>query len=200
MKSKLITIITMSLVCSLATAQTLYKDNYIGANPGPESSYTPGTGYNNSSYDGKDVVGNGSHYELQGTRATLSITDKELIVEIFGEYFDNVGSDNTNVGDLFISTQGLIGLNTTPGPHGLSTELDDWVGNGWDFAVDLIDSATDLGNITGTFTDGAKNLIQIDGPGGLINTSNEVVLANVPGGNYIIRNGQEVFIQERTGT
>ncbi len=109
----------LSLLLPLRSAQALpftIPDNFIGGTP------------SNPAWAGQDIVGTSSEYSV--SKFEVAITGGELSVSIFSSYFDNVGSDGTSMGDLFISTNGWS-------PFGPAPYINDTAANGetWEYAL-----------------------------------------------------------------
>ncbi len=145
------------------------NDNYIGGSP---------TG---AAWVGQDVIGNANDFGI--SKMVVDKIGNQLTVEIFSTYFDNVGKLGTELGDLFISTNGWS-------PFGTAPYLNDTASNGetWEYALRLSNHGEALaavgtgGSMLGQ--SGVASLFQI--------TNNaQIILSNAPNG-YIYRGNQEV--------
>ena len=76
---------------AFATPVTIV-DHYVGGTP------------TNAAFNGHDVIGDVNSYDI--SKMTVDQTQTSLTVSIFSTYFNNVGSDGTRLGDLFLSTNG----------------------------------------------------------------------------------------------
>jgi len=135
-------------------------DDYIGGDP------------TNSIYDGADVVGTNSVFDLTGGEFSYDTGTGSLEVKILGNYFDNILSNTgllgTEMGDLFISTDGL-----NWGGFGENTDTtQDYFGSGnetsWEYAVKL-GTYEQPGLTSGTVMNG--QMLQITDPGTQIQQS-----------------------------
>lgn len=117
-----------------------------------------------------DVIGKDHLYSVQSM--DVHFGSGQLMIDVYSRYFDNIGSDGTGLGDLFISTNGW-------NPHGSQPYLNDDASNGesWEFGLKL----DDYGATSGDFF--------------LYDTTpaNSAVLSFAPSG-YIWRDGQEVRV------
>jgi hypothetical protein len=68
-------------------AYTIY-DNYIGAND----------------HGWGDVIGNPAYFDI--SRIEVNYVNGTMVVDIYSRYFDNIGINGTQLGDLFISSNG----------------------------------------------------------------------------------------------
>lgn len=113
----------------VSAAPFVIQDNYIGADP------THNWAHN-------DVIGEDHLYNIDSMEVTLA--GGLLNVNVIGEYFDNVGSDSTDMGDLFISVDGW-------NPYGDAPYRQDQAQNGedWEFvlAMDSHDNSTTSGDL-----------------------------------------------------
>lgn len=135
----------------------IITDDYIGARP------------THDSYTGLDVIGAGFDIFYMDVEFELGTLD----VKIYTEYADNIGKLGTDVGDLFISTDGWS-------PYGTSPYLLDQNSNGedWEYVLHI---------------DGASSLALYDVVDANIKTS----YVNVP--SYIFRADQEVGYTPSSG-
>jgi hypothetical protein len=146
------------LVGSLNAGAYEILDNYIGADPTSDS------------YDGKDRIGNAEWFEI--SKMDIDFTDDGIVVDIYTTYLDNIGKFGTELGDLFISTNGWS-------PYGSAPYVDDNAVNGevWEYALVMDDHTPDT-------LSGDANLYAIT-------DSAQIKLSYAPPG-YIYRAGQEV--------
>lgn len=75
------------------------NDNYIGAAP------------THASYWGADVVGRDCFFDVD--RMEVNYSQGEMTVDIYSRYFNNIGRYGTEMGDLFISTDGWSPVSPT---------------------------------------------------------------------------------------
>ncbi len=139
------------------------SDGYVGAAP------TSGL------YTGVDRIGDVTEYDVSSL--TASYDNGSFDLRIDSSYMDNVGSDGTRLGDVFLSSNGWS-------PHGSAPYIYDASTNGeiWEYALVLDDPTSTTG--------GTVYLYEI--AGGSRAPSNGVVgLSGAPSG-YIYRAGQEV--------
>lgn len=94
-------------------------DDYIGAGP------------TSSSYYGRDIIGTADAFDI--SKMEVNLLGDQFVVDIYGTYFDNIGKFHTQLGDLFISTDGWNPV--------LPTELDNFFSGGedWEFVIALDD-------------------------------------------------------------
>ena len=122
LKISIVPLLTLFLFASGAMAYTI-ADNYIGAAP------------THSSYVGQDVIGAGFDIQYLDVVYEAGVLD----VKIYTDYADNIGRFYTDVGDLFISTDGW-------NPYGTAPYLLDQASNGEDWEYVLhIDGDDDVG-------------------------------------------------------
>lgn len=112
-------------------------DNYIGAAP------------THSSYVGKDVIGEDALFGVDGMN--VLVENGSMTVDIFSSYFDNLGKYDTELGDLFISTDGY-------------TEYDQFykANNPWEYVISLGDTHSDHLQLYGTASLYAVNPDNVD--------------------------------------
>jgi len=145
------------ILCSLAVffvagsalAYTI-NDNYWGDKEGTGSD--------------RDIVGYDYHFDVD--RMEVAITGSSLTVDIYSRYFNNIGELGTELGDLFISTNGW-------NPSGAPTYNTDYYYNGesWEYALVLNDHS-------GGATSGTLGLYLVD--------NGEKTFANPDTGNIIL--------------
>lgn len=149
-------------VSAFATPVTI-TDTYIGGTPTHES------------WAGQDVVGTLSSYDVREMVIDRSATS--LSVAIYSSYFNNVGSDGTRLGDLFISTNGWH-------PYGPAPYLEDRFGQGEH--MELVAVLSDHGEAT----TGAQDYLGHEGDISLYEVNDANVILSAANGIY--RAGQEV--------
>lgn len=158
--------VILTAVPAGATPYTI-TDNYIGAAP------------THSSYVGRDVIGDTGLFGVSSM--TVDFVGGAMHVSISSAYFDNVGQYGTELGDLFVSTNGYSP--TTP------NRLDNMSnGERWEYAVRL-DAR------------GVANLVQLTPSNwatynAQVLTSNETFGATHPTSSWVYRGGQEVQVQD----
>lgn len=76
----------------------IIQDNYIGGTP------------TNTSWNGKDIVGAAEYFDISKMEVSF-ISSDTMIIDVYSRYFNNIGKYNTQLGDLFISTNGYQGDN-----------------------------------------------------------------------------------------
>ena len=104
----------LSLLASQAIASPyVIHDNYIGEDP------------TDSSYDGKDIIGDASLFEISKMEVSFVSPDM-MAVDVYSRYFNNIGMYETQLGDLFVSTDGYGGD-----------------GEGWEYVLQLDDYSGD---------------------------------------------------------
>jgi hypothetical protein len=133
-------------------------DNYYGADP------------THSNWDDKDVIGDVHLFDISQMQVTFQ--GDQMLVDIHTRYLDNIGAYDTQLGDLFISTNGW-------NPAGTAPYVEDNFGNPgaekWEYAL-VMDSHSPSG------TSGTTSLYHV---------SNDPLLSRAPNG-YVYRAGQEV--------
>jgi len=87
-------------LCMAATsaqaAPIVIQDTYIGGSP------------NDPAYNNKDIIGNASQFEVSKMEVSFKSADT-MIVDVYSQYFNNIGVYYTRLGDLFLSTTGYQG-------------------------------------------------------------------------------------------
>lgn len=117
------------IVFSVNAGAYTIDDNYFGGYEVPitaPSSAVPGVYSNNI-----DVLGGNAKFEVHGMNVTIG---DRVIVDIYSNYFDNIGELGTELGDLFVSDNGW-------NPSGSSPYGSDVASNGeiWEHALVLDD-------------------------------------------------------------
>lgn len=159
MKKVLFVLLMTSIVMSVlrgnsrATPITI-TDTYIGASPTHPSWY------------GKDIIGDPNYFDV--SRMEVGFSGNQMIVTVYSSYFDNIGQYGTQLGDLFISTNGYH-------PHTPTADDNYLNGEKWEYVVALDNH---LG------TSGTTSLYALNGTG-------DIRLSSAPSG-YIYRAQQEV--------
>jgi hypothetical protein len=151
------------LALSLSTvyaAPFVIQDNYIGADPTHRWAH-------------KDVIGEDHLYNIDSMEVTLA--GGEMNVNVIGNYFDNVGSDRTYMGDLFISADGWR-------PYGDAPYKMDWALNGEDWEYALVMDSHDNSTSKGSLALYAVN------PDGIVQSG----LNGLNPGRWVYRDKQEV--------
>lgn len=119
-----------------------------------------------------DIIGNAAYYDISKMMVTYE-TGKLKYVDIYSRYFNNIGQDNTKLGDLFISTNGW-------NPKGVEPYKDDNFNNPgekWEYGLVLDNPLSTLGGNFDVYR---------------ITDSNVGLSYSNPG--WIFRSGQEVEI------
>jgi len=135
-------------------------DDYIGGDPS-------GTGW-----DGEDIVGREDLFSI--SKMEVNLLGNQFVVDIYSSYLDNIGQYGTQLGDLFVSTDGWDPV--------LPTELDDFYSGGevWEFVLALDDH---LG------TSGVARLYELDQAA----YGSDILLSeDLMNASSIFRKGQEV--------
>jgi hypothetical protein len=154
-------------VSSANAAPIVIPDNYIGA------------GATHSSWLNQDVIGDVSKFGVD--QMLVQVSGGQLSVAIDSSYYNNVGLWGTDMGDLFISTDGW-------NPFGGSAPyLNDNAQNGenWEYAV-VFERTPTPPNATVSLVgaSGLAHIFQIPNP-------QSIILSSAPEG-YIYRANQEV--------
>lgn len=135
-------------------------DEYIGAAP------------TSSAWFGRDIVGAFDDFDI--SRMEVNRVGGQFVVDIYSNYFGNVGTLGTALGDLFVSTNGWNPV--------VPTELDNFYNPGeiWEFAIALDDHLGSSGSV---------RLYALD----QTNYGSDILLSDdFFGSNVIYRAGQEV--------
>lgn len=145
---------------SAQAAPIVFGDNYIGGTPSSNSQF------------GNDVIGTNAKYNTTG--AVVDRTGDDLVVRILTNYADNVGSDGTSLGALF------IGDNTplTVAQLGGNTDTDTYVGNETRFNYALDFNTRPQSSNSTTLASGAATLFSLNG------TGSDVELSSVNSGVF----------------
>lgn len=81
---------------SAQAAPIVIQDTYIGGTP------------TSNAWVGQDIVGTAAHYDVTKLEVSFASANT-MIVDVYSRYFDNIGDGNTQLGDLFLSTNGYQG-------------------------------------------------------------------------------------------
>ena len=124
-----------------------------------------------------DIIGDASYFDINRIEVTYE-AGKLKYVDIFSRYFNNIGIYETQLGDLFISTDGWNPFGTKPYP-------DDNFYNGekWEYAFALDNHLATSGNF---------DVYQIT-------SAADIILSWAPS-RYVWRDGQEVQVNKATAT
>jgi hypothetical protein len=165
----------MLLTISAVEAYTI-NDTYAGGTP------------NNTSWYGRDLIGDETLFGV--SKMDVSYSGSALVVDIYTTYLNNIGQYQTQLGDLFISTNGW-------NPFGSAPYKDDTMLNGekWEYALVLDNHSPSIS--TGQES-GKVYLYQITDP-------SQIKESSAPSG-FVYRAGQEVqlntsgMVSQATGT
>ncbi|OVE71799.1 hypothetical protein BVX93_02265 [bacterium B13(2017)] len=136
-------------------------DQYIGAAP------------THPKYVGEDIIGSPDLYDI--TKLDINVDNNVLNAAIHSNYFDNIGSGSTLLGDLFISTDGYSPV--------IPSEYDEQSnGEDWEYVITLDDHS-------GNTTSGSAYLYSVD---------DQRIISSFAPGNFIFRANQEV-LYDNTG-
>lgn len=122
MKLKTSVLVLSALLCSAAQSAhavpTTIADTYYGGTP------------TNPSFTNKDIVGETEFFDMR--HMTVDVSGGILSIRINSSYFDNVGIRGTEIGDLFISSNGW-------NPFGAAPYINDnyITGEQWEYAISL---------------------------------------------------------------
>lgn len=179
MKFKLYSVVCCVPFLLVSTAQavpTVISDGYIGA-----AATSP-------SWAGADVIGAIDKFDID--RAEVELSSSQLTMSIFSSYFDNVGQYKTELGDLFISSDGYH-------PFGSAPYLSDNAANGenWEYALVFSNHGEAYsGNNAGVSMLGTSGQVSLYS----VADSNGIVYSSGSGGVY--RGGQEVQLDVGTAS
>ncbi|GAM09369.1 PEP-CTERM motif protein [Geobacter sp. OR-1] len=150
------------------------NDTYIGGNPA-------GGTNSNTSWDGKDVVGDAAYFGIN--KMAVDFNGRALDrVRINTNYVDYLGKYDTHMGDLFISTNGY----TAAGIYDTNT-----TGEQWEYAL-VLNACSEVHSKDFRGTSGTLGLYNVYNSG----ANNNIVLSHA---NGTYRNYQEVEINTRYG-
>lgn len=169
------TLIGMSAFTAQAYASTVsIMDTYIGGNPA-------GGTNSNSSWDGKDVVGDARYFGID--KMEVGFNGRALdTISIVTSYVNNLGKYDTHLGDLFISTNGY----QTAGIYDTNT-----TGEQWEYAL-VLNACSEVHSKDFRGTGGTLALYNVYNSG----DQNNIILSHASG---TYRNFQEVEINTRYG-
>jgi len=145
----LLTVSLGIMTTGVQAAPIVIQDTYIG-----------GTATNHN-YDGLDIIGDAALFDVSRMEVSF-LPANTMTIDIYSRYFDNIGDYGTQLGDLFLSTNGYQGE-----------------GEQWEYALKLDNYLPDIA----TTTSGSTALYSVQ-------TAN-IITSSAPG-NYIYRSGQEV--------
>lgn len=164
----LFSFIVVTAASANATPVTI-NDNFVGGTP------------TNSGWNGQDIIGDPNEFGI--SKMVVDRVGNTLTVGIFSTYFDNVGAFGTEMGDLFISTNGWH-------PAGAAPYNTDDASNGeaWEYALVLSNHGE-----AAAATQTATSMLGQSGTAALYQITNnaQIILSNAPAG-YIYRGNQEV--------
>jgi len=144
-------------------------DNYIGAEP------------TQPSYADEDIIGDSDVFQIK--KMVIQNTS-DLTVEIHTNYWDNIGYLGTELGDLFISTNGWT-------PYGDEPYKEDLAANGeaWEYALVMDNHKPSISetNSNDPWASGNLDLYAVDTTNG-----GTIQLSGVVDSGYSYRAGQEV--------
>jgi hypothetical protein len=153
-------------------------DDYVGGIAASKTSSGYSAVSSSSPYYQVDRIGDASHYEVYGMTVTYDYGANSLSVAVESSYFDNVGSDGTTLGDLFISSDGWnMGSQSSPYKTDTST-----TGEDWEYVL-VVDNRTGA-------TSGNLTLYRV--------SDGTIKLTSVPSG-YICRAEQEATFTANSG-
>ncbi len=160
-------LILVLAVFTLPASATLITDVYIGAT-------TPASG----KWHNADRIGDADKFEI--TKMNVQINSGNLIVDVYSTYFDNIGALGTQLGDLFVSTNGW-------NPFGSEPYVGDKFDNGekWEYGLSLDNHLSSTG---GTFSLYALNTASP------ATYASQIVLSQVLTTSGIFRHDQEVQV------
>lgn len=138
-----------------------------------------------------DIIGKNHLYSVQSM--DVHFGSGQLMIDVYSRYFDNIGSDQTGLGDLFISTDGW-------NPFGSSPYASDDASNGesWEFGLKLDNYGATSGNLflydmtpsnSATLSFAPSGYIWRDGQEVRVNTGNASLLSSTAGSWSIHNNG-----------
>ena len=133
--------IAMLLIAGANAQAVTIMDNYYG-------NFDNGNGAPN-----RDIIGAANLFET--TKMDVSSVGGNLNVTIYSDYFDNVGYGNTELGDLFISTNGWQVMGSAPYVN------DDYTNGGWEYALVLDNHKGSTSGILNLYSANDKTKIQL---------------------------------------
>jgi hypothetical protein len=123
-----------------------------------------------------DIIGNAAYYDISKMMVTYE-AGKLKYVDIYSSYFNNIGQDNTKLGDLFISTNGWNPNTNDPNGQYYANDNFNKSGEKWEYGLVLDNPLSTLGGIFDVYR---------------ITDTNVGLSYSNPG--WIFRNGQEVEV------
>lgn len=171
-------ILLVFMVVDNAGADELYTINDVVV---PSLDYYVGAAPTHDSYYGKDLIGEAKWFEI--SKMDVQFGDFGMYVDIYTTYLNNIGKYDTELGDLFISTDGWNPAGDAPY---LSDNFYNEDAEDWEFALVLDNHSPNTSTESGR--SGAAYLYGVN--------DTNVILSSAPSG-YIFRAGQEV---QYTGT
>ena len=141
----LMAVTAVFLWSSQAAAGTIeIADNYYG-----------GSGFSNGTVRAEgDIIGSTEGYDV--TKMVVDITGTDVKVDVFSRYFNNIGSSGTQLGDLFISTDGWTPYGSAADHY--NTDVDS-NGEDWEYVLVLDDHLATSGSL-GLYAVNSANLIK----------------------------------------
>lgn len=118
-------ILAAGLGLATANAQAapiVIQDTYIGGTP------------TNANWNGKDVIGKADLFDISRMEVSF-LSANTLLVDIYSRYLNNIGAYGTQLGDLFLSTNGYQGD-----------------GEVWEYALKLDTYLPNSGTFSGTLS------------------------------------------------
>lgn len=155
-------LLSLTIANNASAVPVVINDGFIGGTP------------TNAGWYGQDVIGDPDKFDID--RLEVEVIGAILHVDVYSTYFDNVGSEGTQMGDLFISTNGWH-------PYGAAPYNDDdaSVGETWEYALVMSNHTAALGD------NGDASLYQLSNGGSIIKSDDYF-----GGSGYIYRGNQEV--------
>ncbi len=146
------------------------SDHYIGADP-------------TRNYPHVDVIGEDHLFDID--RLEVNLVGNHLVVDVYSAYFDNLGQYDTELGDLFLSIDGLNMVDPT--------DQDSMHNGGEDWEI-----VAALGNKGGE--SGEVSLYRLD-PANSAQYENDILTSDekTDGSRYIYRGDQEVQYNQEGG-
>lgn len=96
--------------------------------------------YNGTTYDyPTDTIGTEANYGV--SHMDVNEVGSKIVIDIYSRYYDNIGANNTTLGDLFLSTNGW-------NPHTPTSSDHSGNGENWELALTLDDHLATSGNLS----------------------------------------------------
>ncbi len=159
MKKVVVMMLALMLFGAAAVRAEVIPDGYVGADP------THNWGHN-------DVIGDAHEFDI--TKAEFVCQANQFVVRIFSRYLDNIGFEDTFLGDLFLSTDGWNPYGNAPYKNDLAANGEDWE------VVAVLDDRNATAGVLGLYA---------------VNEAN-IGMAQAPNNNpsrWVYRAGQEVY-------